>query len=501
MNIAFRVDANQYLGTGHLIRCLVVAKALAKRGHAVVMVCRRLEDSLAALIRQANIDFVSFAGDAELLSLCDRAQRADAISTQKALPNQPWDAVVVDHYFIDARWESLMRASVGLIVVIDDLANRSHDCDILLDQNTLPIDDSRYAGKVPASCVQLLGSRYVLLADSFAQKRPQKLPSRTRVNNILVSFGGVDAANYTHCTLCALSNLHLQDVTVTTAVGAANPHRQAIVDYCQQHRFDCHIQTQSMADLMQRADMAVGAGGVSVWERCCLGLPTIALCSADNQREQLCAAASQGLLMTFDVATNQASLIQQLQLHIEALYHNPQLRQHIAESAHRALDGRGVERLVKAILKHQPPRIDMRAAKTSDAEKTWHWRNHPDTVANSLSPKTIVLNEHIRWWVNSLHSPQRALLIVQCDGEDIGVLRYDIDGATATVSIYLGSEWQNRGFASIALQTGKEWLLLHHPHVSLICACIKADNKASIAAFQKAGFATHHLDLRASIKS
>jgi UDP-2,4-diacetamido-2,4,6-trideoxy-beta-L-altropyranose hydrolase len=191
--------------------------------------------------------------------------------------------LVVDHYALDASWESILRQTVKNILVIDDIADRQHDCDILLDQNFYADMDMRYSGKVPEHCRLLLGPRYALLRDEFRQLHQQVKPRTGPVKRIFVFFGGVDIDNFTGRAIDALVDLDMNGFHVDVVIGAVHPYREQIQAACAEHRFTCYVQTNRMAELMAAADLAIGAGGSVTWERCCLGLPSIVLVLGENQ--------------------------------------------------------------------------------------------------------------------------------------------------------------------------------------------------------------------------
>jgi UDP-2,4-diacetamido-2,4,6-trideoxy-beta-L-altropyranose hydrolase len=167
-------------------------------------------------------------------------------------------------------------------MVIDDLADRVHDCDVLLDQNYYQDQAQRYLGKVPSHCRLMLGPSFALLRPEFKAMRDLVQVRTGKVNNILVFLGGVDADNLTGQVLDVLIKLNL-GVQVNVVIGQQHPQKEKIQQLCLQNRYNCHVQTNQMARLMAEADLAIGAGGSSHWERCCLGLPAIAVATAANQ--------------------------------------------------------------------------------------------------------------------------------------------------------------------------------------------------------------------------
>jgi UDP-2,4-diacetamido-2,4,6-trideoxy-beta-L-altropyranose hydrolase len=191
---------------------------------------------------------------------------------------------VVDHYALDAIWESVLRTASKKIMVIDDLANRQHDCDLLLDQNYYINLEQRYKGLVPEHCITLLGPGYVLLRPEFGEARKRLRVRDGKVSRILVFLGGSDPSNITGKILDVLKQLSLQEITIDVVVGISNPNKNVIQRLCRKmQNAQYHCQVSNMAELIKKADIAIGAGGATTWERCILGLPTLTLVFADNQ--------------------------------------------------------------------------------------------------------------------------------------------------------------------------------------------------------------------------
>ena len=291
MKIAFRVDASTQIGTGHFMRCLTIANALKKRGAQIRFVSRFLPEHLVDMLSSEGHEFMHLSsrkidsshGDLAHAHWLGTSQHTDANDSIHALSGQEWDWLVVDHYALDERWEKALRKMTRHILIIDDIADRKHDCDVLLDQNYYSGMETRYSGKVPEHCQLLLGPRYALLRDEFRQLREQASPRSGPIKRVLVFFGGVDVDNCTGKTIEALANLGVQNIHVDVVIGALHPNREQLELECAGHRFECHVQTSRMAALMAAADFAIGAGGSATWERCCLGLASLTVSTADNQ--------------------------------------------------------------------------------------------------------------------------------------------------------------------------------------------------------------------------
>lgn len=256
MNVLIRTDASVEIGSGHVMRCLTIAQLLLERGHQVSFLMKPLLGNL--------IDFVRTKG----FSVVDSISKVDLC--------------IIDHYEVDVTWEKEARLFAKKIVVIDDLANRTHDCDVLLDQNVVPHYQSRYDDLVPVHCVKLLGPNYLMMREEFIEER-KKLRIRTgTVNRILIFMGGTDP---THETMKVLNAIQQYNIFkhVDVVIGSGNPQKEEIQSICMKEGFYFHCQIEYIASLMGQADFSIGAGGSATWERCFLGLPSSSTIVAENQ--------------------------------------------------------------------------------------------------------------------------------------------------------------------------------------------------------------------------
>jgi len=294
LNVVFRVDASQLIGIGHIMRCLTLADRFKKNSAHTRFVCRHLPDSLYALIIQKGHEVVITNNSPVLHVELDElahagflatSQQKDAADTINAISDKDWDWLIIDHYAIDVRFEAELRNEINNIMIIDDIADRVHDCDILLDQNLYSDMEVRYAGKVPETCQTLLGPKYALLRDEFRLLRSTVKPGCEVIKRIFVFFGGVDPENLTGRTLDAINKIEKKEISVDVVIGSEHPCRSKIIEICKSRNYSCHVQTTRMAEIMVTSDLAIGASGSASWERCCLGLATISLSFAENQVE------------------------------------------------------------------------------------------------------------------------------------------------------------------------------------------------------------------------
>ncbi|MTI97167.1 MAG: UDP-2,4-diacetamido-2,4,6-trideoxy-beta-L-altropyranose hydrolase [Marinobacter adhaerens] len=300
LTVAFRADASTLIGSGHVVRCLTLADALAEAGARCYFVMRQEPGNLKDAVRRRghhvmilpSVESGESASSSESVpphaAWLGVSWEADASDTLQALEGIELDWLVVDHYALDHRWESEVVGCCRRLMAIDDLADRKHECDLLLDQN-LGRDLHDYDGLVPGRIRRLIGSDYALLRPEFRRARAMSLEARqTREpGNILVSMGGVDATNVTGDVLRVLDTIEAVFAhRVTVVLGAACPHIDEVIQKAESMRLDARVvvNANNMAELMSQADIAIGAAGGSAWERCCLGLPSLLVVMADNQR-------------------------------------------------------------------------------------------------------------------------------------------------------------------------------------------------------------------------
>jgi UDP-2,4-diacetamido-2,4,6-trideoxy-beta-L-altropyranose hydrolase len=280
VKVLFRVDASANLGTGHLMRCAALALRLQNKGVEIHFACIHFSEALISLLRSRGY-FVQVLSN----SVIDDWQ-IDLYETQVIAKNiSPVDLLVVDHYFLSYEWEHGMRHYARRILIVDDLANRVHDCDILVDQNLHENALHRYDLFVPKNTKQFHGPRFAFLHPEFDNKSLQRLRDG-RLNNLLVFFGGVDQTNQCHKVIDALQLLEDCMPETKIVLGAAYPKKEAVHLYAKNiEQLIIIDHTDLMPELVSRADLAIGTCGVAAWERCVLGLPSLVVVTAENQRE------------------------------------------------------------------------------------------------------------------------------------------------------------------------------------------------------------------------
>ena len=304
MSIVFRVDASIKMGTGHVMRCLTLANALTQEGEGCYFICRPHKGNLIQYIEDCGYKALTLPKP--LLSFSPNADNSlssygkwlgadmpdDANQTiEECEKNNIYDVslLVIDHYALDWRWETKLRAYVKQIMVIDDLANRQHDCDFLVDQ-TFNRDKQDYDQFTPKYCKILTGSQYSLLRPEFSEWRQRSLDRRsnTEFKRLLITMGGTDPQNCTGQILHSLEQCNQlpKNTEIIVILGATSPYIEEVrkLALSMSVTVDVKVGVSNMAEVMAYSDIAIGAAGSTTWERCCLGLPSILLVLDFNQQ-------------------------------------------------------------------------------------------------------------------------------------------------------------------------------------------------------------------------
>jgi UDP-2,4-diacetamido-2,4,6-trideoxy-beta-L-altropyranose hydrolase/UDP-4-amino-4,6-dideoxy-N-acetyl-beta-L-altrosamine N-acetyltransferase len=291
-----RVDASLQMGTGHVMRCLTLAQVLKDNGVNVEFICRKHQGNLIDKIYSNGFNAHELEVSEEIevdtklahshwLGATQQQDADDCIDIFKA---KKIDWLIVDHYSLDEQWQKRLEPYYEKLMVIDDLADRKHQCDILLDQ-TFGRQQGDYLELTPKGCKLLLGSEYALLRPEFAKWRAYSLDRRSKpeFKQLLINMGGIDVDDFTGQVLDELKTCTLlSDVNITIVMGGTAPHLESVKSKAIMlpYKTEVKVDEGHMAEIMANSDIAIGAAGSTTWERCCLGLPTIQIVIAKNQQ-------------------------------------------------------------------------------------------------------------------------------------------------------------------------------------------------------------------------
>jgi UDP-2,4-diacetamido-2,4,6-trideoxy-beta-L-altropyranose hydrolase len=478
--VLFRCDASPQIGGGHVMRCLSLATALAATGWNILFAAR--SGSAATVPGLAKVACIDLDAD------------DDAAELEASLAGRKIDLLVVDSYRLGAAYETACRAFAARILAIDDLADRAHDCDFLLDQ-TLGRAASDYAKLVSPDCRLLLGTDYALLRPAFAAARAASLEGRAhrKAARALVSFGASDPHGLAPRVAAALLAANA-DIVLDVVPDRAGRDECARLAERYTSRLQVHFAVEAIEQLMAAADIAVGAAGTMSWERCAMGLPSVVVVTADNQRliarrlEASGAARHVSLANDAEVADLVATTC--------GLLGDPTGLAAMSQRAADICDGRGAKRTLLALPGPYPDRtgrmVRLRAFEMRDMQTVFDWQGLPGIRRWSRTPTAPSWSEHSSWVARAMAATDAHVAIVERAGESAGLLQLRpvaqpdaaADGiADVEVSILVPPPHQGFGVAGCALQLARVAL----PEMRLL-AHISPANAGSRALFRAAGY-------------
>ena len=497
LQVILRTDASTLIGTGHVMRCLTLAEALSGAGHVCRFICRDLPGNLVDRIVGGGFDCTRLStpegdvpdGPPVHAAWAGVTWQQDAEETRTAIGPTPPDWLVLDHYAFDARWERAVVPKGTKLLVIDDLADRPHIADLLLDQN-LGRDAADYDGLVPPQATLLIGPRYALLRPEFAEKRAEALADRAEradhgIRNLLISMGGVDLPDATSSILAALHDCPLPaDTRITVVMGSGAPALDRVRSLAAAMPWPTEVlvDVRDMAALMAEADLAIGAAGSTSWERCCVGLPTLAVAIAENQESTVAPLTQWGAAIALEPLDSSEFTIC-LSEALSELASSEKLASMIKHAA-PVCDGDGITRLLGAMT---PPTLTFRPARVADSRRVWEWRHEGNAHRFNRNAAQPAFPVHHAWFCNAVVESSRKLHILENGTEPVGYIRLDRDQAeTGRISICLTEHVRGHGLGAACLrhadEMAREWGL------TTLFAEIHPGNIASIKAFEMAGY-------------
>lgn len=484
MKVVFRVDASLVIGSGHVMRCLVLADELKRKGHDLLFACLPLDGDMRLFICERGFDVITLpesrknvepTHNTDYVTWLQKSVIEDARDFLTAVAVA--DLVITDHYAIGKEWQCLVTESLHCrLLAIDDLA-RLHQADLVLDQTLgrLEVDYAESKAQV------LAGSEYALLQRGFLEKREFALSRELSIDvpKILISMGGVDVPNVTTKVLEALHSEVNAEFTVLLSRMA--PHFNEVRTWCLLKSNVTHLEFVSdMASLILSHDVAIGAPGTTSWERACLGLPNLIVPLAENQQ-----------LVCEQLVKHNATIkvdIVDIPKHLITAYKAIIRQWQAFKLANLVLcDGRGARRVVfeiEQLFSEDAKRLSLDYASQEDIVLVYDWQCHPDTRKYALTPSVPTWEEHHAWMSGKLQvvSDYFYMIVDKEHRHKIGVVRLDrMYAGHYRVSIFINPQNYGNGIAYTALNI----VDAIYPDVTLHATVLKV-NVASQRLFQKA---------------
>lgn len=473
----FRVDASNEIGHGHLYRCMTLAHVLNEYGYEIYFIATKFKSFPSGIIAPYTLLYIDPKSEGESFREYEFIEEEDSYNTISVLP-KICDLLIVDHYSISEKWESQLRKYCCKILVIDDLANRRHECDYLVD--TLPgRQQEEYQSLVNINAKLFLGADFALLRDDFYKARNFALIRRnnfSEISNILISFGGSDTALYVEDTLNKLIEAEYTGKINVVMSSSQLDKVETLKDRFNNSNTSFHMDIKDMAEELVNADLAIGAVGVSSFERCCLGLPSIAMVIADNQGRLAHELDNRQVLNLLDKDFSSNELK-------ELLGKDKDYWKSVSSKAFDLCDGLGAFRLA-SIITGEILKVNLRKVKETDCDLLYRWQTEPGNRKFSRDENIPLREDHEIWFKSKLSTNTTAIYIVQFRGMDCGYVRLDhYDDQSEEVSIMLSNQYRGLGLAKAALISVTD--MTKHDR---LMAEIHPDNVASKKTFLSSGY-------------
>jgi UDP-2,4-diacetamido-2,4,6-trideoxy-beta-L-altropyranose hydrolase len=483
------------------MRCLTLAEGLRSKGANCKFICRQFHGDLGQRVAQAGFEVCylpsSFDGSNDHILKTVNTDfndwlgtdwNTDLDQTKIVIGCDAVDLLIVDHYGIDYRWESAMRSECKKLMVIDDLADRRHDCDLLLDQNVIEKYKSRYDELVSRDCVLLLGPDYALLQPQYAELRLRSPPKLGPVRRVLIYFGGADAANLTERSLDAFLDLAEESIHLDVVLSPTSKANKSILAKVKHlSHVTVYEGLPSLAPLMVSADFSIGASGTTSWERCCLGLPTIVITIAMNQepiakelhrRQAIRWIGCSDTVETADLAKSIG----------EFLSNSGEIEQR-STICKAIVDGNGLERTLEILMMNPDTKLFPRLVTVDDEALTLEWANDPLVRRNGFNPGKIDPETHRAWFHSRLGNRNSCFFFIICTDSrfPIGQVRFERNSENWEIHYSLAPYARNRGLGRRVVEVALYDFLEFNPSVT-IYGRVKPENFASRKVLESLGF-------------
>lgn len=486
--LLIRADANSQIGTGHVMRCLALSQAWIATGGTVAFLGHCQAGGLRERIESIGADFIRLdRPHPDLVDLRVTLATLDQMSTR--LGQRPW--LVLDGYHFAPDFQQGVRSAGYRLLVVDDTAHlASYHADLLLNQN---LNAEHLLYQSDDDTLRLLGSRYVMLRAEFLAWRGWKRPIAKTARRILVTLGGADPDNVTLKVIQALTLLDIAGLEATVVVGSANPHFDGLQSLTCDWPFPVRLvrNAGNMPELMAWADVAVSGGGSTCWELAFMGLPTLAITVADNQRGVVRELKAAGVAV--DLGWFQDVTAEQIASELSAICKDTARREEFSCKGPRIVDGHGPERigmLMQGINARwlEPTQLHVRSAEPADAVALWLLAIEPTVRQNAFNSERFPLGQHMRWYQSRLGSPDYRFYVLELGGAVVAQARYNrVDAQTVEIDFSVAPALRGKGLGTQALaltwrracqELGVRWAK----------GVVFTRNVSSVRAFLKAGF-------------
>jgi UDP-2,4-diacetamido-2,4,6-trideoxy-beta-L-altropyranose hydrolase len=459
------------------MRCLSLALGWESLGGKGLFVLAKEDAGLEVGLAKAGFEVIRLAtspGGAD-----DARATAELALSRKA----SW--VVVDGYHFDADYQKILKDAGPRMLFIDDYGHADfYSSDLILNQNSYA-EEFLYQQRAPYTRL-LLGTRYALLREEFQSWSCWRRQIPMTAQKVLVTLGGSDPNNVTLKVIEALKKVSLEGLEAVVVAGRSNPYYEELCTSINGVSFPIRIEKNvtNMPELMGWADVAISGGGTTCFELAFMGLPSLVIILADNQRLNAKDLAARGVAL--NLGWHESVSINEITQTLTQLLRSPEIRAAMSLRGKELVDGQGVARVLNYLAEDD---LQLSPANRADCQLLWEWANDPEVRKVSFSSMPIPMERHVQWFESKISDPNYVILIVKDrEANPVGQVRFAVNHPEAVISVSIDQKYRGRGYGSKAIRTGCQKLFSDFT-VNVIHAYIKSENATSIRSFLKAGFA------------
>ena len=500
MLVAFRVDSSVKIGTGHLSRCINLANALSKQGFKSLFIINNNEKKIHNLIKSNNHQFKDLDIREEkkyknnsvknFKSWLGHAWQKDATETLLILKEYSVEILIVDHYSLDWKWENKIRTNINYIVAIDDLNNRKHNCNMIIDQNYRKSYQALYQNNLNPTCKLFLGPKYSLINPVYAKYKKKVFSSK--IKKILIFFGGGDPNFLTELILENLSDKFFQKIKINVVTGMNNNRGLIIKNkYKNNKNIKFYERLTDLASLLYSSDLAIGALGINTWERMCVGVPSLVISTGKDQEifAKLLKDKRFIYLLGYAEKIKKIKLKNDLRKYFLKKYSKKDLL-----NLQKIVDGNGSMRVATEIKKrfqlNIKYKIKLRSARHDDDELLLKWANEPFVRANAFMSEPIEKRIHKKWFDSRLNDQKNHKLyiaFIKYSNNPIGQVRFDLIENYWHIDFSIDPNFRDQGYGTNMLYLAIK-KLSQQDQKNLVIGQVKKNNVSSYNVFKKLHF-------------
>ncbi len=443
MRILFRISISQAVGSGHFMRSLALAQAcLDQKGKACFLTSKNLSPSLIFRLDQENISHLVLHSKKE-------GNKEDALETAEAAKRWGADFIWLDGYQFNEKYQALLKKAGLRVGMMDDFCHlKKYTADLVINPNTKDLISKYHRD---AHTKILAGPSYVFFRRTIANGFQGLKRVVGRVKNILITLGGSDPQGITLRVLKAFQNCKLESARVTVLVGALNPRLNEIQNFTRNLHIPTHVIVNAddlkMSQIYSKTDLAITAAGSTAWELALYQIPSLLIQTADNQCFLVKTMSQVGGYRSLGSINELTS--QKIAKTVSCLIKNSEKRRQMIKSCRGIVDQKGPARILSQL---EEQNLRLRNIKHGDARQIWDWANLPEVRAISFSQGSIPWNQHLHWFRKKLKDKNCFFWIAQVGKQNIGQIRYEKIGSSATISLVLDRKWRNRGYGNDLLR-------------------------------------------------